>query len=176
MEEYFIKNCILVKKENNQMCLIYKSLKAEATIGKNGLTNNLVEGGMRTPVGEFDLGIAFGKHERCKININENIPYFKIENNQYWIDDINSKFYNQLIMMEKKPIISGEHLIDYADEEYEYAIEIKVNPHNIIGKGSAIMLHCKKKAYTSGCVGIAKENMIKLLGMIDSNTKIKIEE
>ena len=45
----------------------------------------------------------------------------------------------------------------------------------IIGKGSAIMLHCSKDEYTYGCVGISRENMIKLLGMIDSNTKIKIE-
>ena len=170
-----MENCILVKKENNQMYLTYKTLKVEATIGKNGLTNNLVEGDMKTPIGEFDLGIAFGIHERCEINMNEDIPYFKIQNNQYWIDDVNSKFYNQLITIDKEPTISGEHLIDFANEDYEYAIEIKVNPHNIIGKGSAIMLHCNKDEYTYGCVGISRENMIKLLGMIDSNTKIKIE-
>lgn len=169
-------NCILVKKENNKMYLTYKSLKAEATIGKNGLTNDTVEGDMKTPIGEFDLGIAFGGHERNEININEDIPYFKIQENQYWIDDINSKFYNQLIMVDKKPTISGEHLIDYANNEYEYAIEIKVNPHNIIGKGSAIMLHSNNNEYTQGCVGISRENMIKLLGMIDSNTKIRIED
>ena len=171
-----MENCIIVKKENNQMYLNYKSLKAEATIGKNGLTNSLVEGDMKTPIGEFDLGISFGIHERSEIDINEDIPYFKIQNNHYWIDDINSKFYNQLIMIDKEPIISGEHLIDYANEDYEYAIEIKVNPHNIIGKGSAIMLHCNKNEYTYGCVGISRENMIKLLGMIDADTKIKIEE
>ena len=170
-----MENCILVKRENNKMYLTYKSLKAEATIGKNGLTNNLVEGDMKTPIGEFDLGIAFGLHERSEIDINEDIPYFKIQNNQYWIDDVNSKFYNQLIMIDKEPKISGEHLMDFANEDYEYAIEIKVNPHNIIGKGSAIMLHCNKTEYTQGCVGILRENMIKLLGMIDSNTKIKIE-
>ena len=171
-----MENCILVKKENNQFYLTYKSMKVEATIGKNGLTKDLVEGDMKTPIGEFDLGIAFGMHERCEFDMNEDIPYFKIQNNQYWIDDINSKFYNQLIMMDKEPKISGEHLIDFANEDYEYAIEIKVNPHNFIGKGSAIMLHCNKNEYTYGCVGISRENMIKLLGMIDSNTKIKIEE
>ena len=30
-----MKNCILVKKENNQFYLTYKSLKVEATIGKD---------------------------------------------------------------------------------------------------------------------------------------------
>ena len=171
-----MNNCILVKKENNQIYLTYKSLKVTATIGKNGLTNNLVEGDMKTPIGEFDLGIAFGLHERSEINIDKDIPYFKIQKNQYWIDDINSKFYNQLIMIDKEPTISGEHLIDYAHNAYEYAIEIKVNPHNIIGKGSAIMLHCNDGEYTYGCVGISRENMIKLLGMIDYNTKIRIED
>ena len=170
-----MENCICVKKENNQIYLTYKTMKVPATIGKEGFTNNTVEGDMKTPIGEFDLGIAFGKYERSEININEDIPYFKIQDNQYWIDDINSKFYNQLITLDKKPTISGEHLIEYANNGYEYAIEIKVNPHNIIGKGSAIMLHCTDGEYTYGCVGIARENMIKLLGMIDSNTKIKIE-
>ena len=170
-----MENCILVKKENNQMYLTYKSLKVTATIGKNGLTKDLIEGEMRTPIGEFDLGIAFGLHDRSEIVLDENIPYFKIQNNHYWIDDINSKFYNQLIMIDKEPIISGEHLIDFANEDYEYAIEIKVNPHNIIGKGSAIMLHCANGKYTYGCVGVQREDMIKLLGMIDSNTKIRIE-
>ena len=75
-----MKNYILVKKEHNQMYLTYKSLKVKATIGKNGLTNDLVEGDMKTPIGEFDLGIAFGIHERHEINMNEDIPYFKIEN------------------------------------------------------------------------------------------------
>ena len=83
-----MKNRILVKKENNQMYLIYKSLKVKATIGKNGLTNDLFEGDMKTPTGEFDLGIAFGIHERNEINMNEDIPYFKIQNNHYWVDDI----------------------------------------------------------------------------------------
>lgn len=170
-----MENCILVKKENNQMYLTYKSLKVKATIGKNGLTNDLVEGDMKTPVGEFDLGIAFGLHERYEIDLDEDIPYFKIQDNQYWIEDINSKFYNQLIIIEKKPKICGEHLIDYANDEYEYAIEIKVNPHNIASKGSAIMLHCNKGEYTHGCVGVSRDSMIKILGMIDSNTKIRIE-
>ena len=169
-------NCILVKKEDGQIYLSYKSMKVVATIGKNGLTNNPVEGDLKTPIGEFDLGIAFGLHDRSEININEDIPYFKIQNNHYWIDDINSKFYNQLVMFDKKPKISGEHLIEYADDAYEYAIEIKVNPNNIVGKGSAIMLHCNRDEYTYGCVGISRENMITLLGMIDLNTKIRIEE
>ena len=169
-----MENCILVKKENDQIYLTYKTLKAKAVIGKNGFTDDLVEGDMKTPIGEFDLGIAFGLHERSNINLNENIPYFKIQKNHYWIDDINSKFYNQLIEIDKEPLISGEHLIDFANDSYEYAIEIKVNPHNIINKGSAIMLHCCNKEYTYGCVGIAREDMIKLFGMIDENTKIKI--
>ena len=33
-----------------------------------------------------------------------------------------------------------------------------------------------KGEYTYGCVGISRENMIKLLSMIDSNTRIRIEE
>lgn len=47
----------------------------------------------------------------------------------HWVDDINSKFYNQLIDITKvkKDWNSSEHLIEYP-KQYEYAIEIKTNP------------------------------------------------
>ena len=93
----------------------------------------------------------------------------------YWVDDVNSDDYNELIKTSIKPMFSVEHLMDYVDDAYEYAIEIKINPDNIKGKGSAIFLHCKRKDYTAGCVAIEKEDMKKLIGMIDSDTKIIIE-
>jgi L,D-peptidoglycan transpeptidase YkuD (ErfK/YbiS/YcfS/YnhG family) len=92
----------------------------------------------------------------------------------YWVDDIFSDDYNELIKTSIKPMFSAEHLIDYANDAYEYAIEIKTNPDNIKGKGSAIFLHCKRKEYTAGCIAIDSEDMKILISMIDSNTKIKI--
>lgn len=162
---------IYVRKENNNVVLIYKDLKVPAYIGKEGFTEDKQEGDWKTPIGEFDLGVAFGKYD----SIDTKLPYLKIEDDMYWVDDISSDEYNELIKTSEEPMFSAEHLIDYIDDAYEYAIEIKANPDNIKGKGSAIFLHCKRKEYTAGCVAIDTDNMKKLISMIDSDTKIKIE-
>ena len=44
-------------------------------------------------------------------------------------------------------------------------------------KGSAIFIHIAKKNYnkTAGCIAIKKIDLIKILGKIKINTKVKIE-
>ena len=169
-------NVILVKRENGVVTLSYKDFKTLAYVGKEGFTKDKKEGDWKTPVGEFDLGVAFGKHDKEETKINKDIPYFKLDDSYYWVDDMGSDNYNKLIKSEGNPGVSAEHLNDYANDAYEYAMEIKTNPDNIKGNGSAIFLHINRKEYTAGCVAISKKDMEKLMSMIDSNTKIKIED
>ena len=44
-------------------------------------------------------------------------------------------------------------------------------------KGSAIFIHISKKNYkrTQGCVAIKKSHLLKILGQLKYNTKVKIE-
>ena len=57
---------------------------------------------------------------------NNKIEYKNIDEYLYWVDDINSKYYNQLVDSRNinKDWKSAEHLIEYPNE-YEYVIEIK---------------------------------------------------
>ena len=169
-------NIIYIKKENDKYTLTYKNFKTECFIGKNGLTTNKIEGDLKTPIGRFKLGIAFGIHNRDTISIDKSFRYKKINKNLYWVDDTNSIYYNQLVDITKikKDFTTAESLLDNKIP-YEYAIEIKSNPNNIPRKGSAIFLHCAKNNYTAGCVAISKEDMIKLLKLINQNTEIIIE-
>ena len=148
-------------------------LECDAYIGEKGITNKKIEGDKKTPVGTFKFGIAFGTYEN--IDINKSINYIKLNNNLYWVDDIKSKNYNKLVDISKqeKDFTTAEHLIDY-NVEYKLGIEIKTNPENIKGKGSAIFLHCSNQKSTAGCVAIEKEYLKKILSIIDSNTLIKI--
>ena len=168
---------IIVKKENNNYYLIYNDIKEKAYIGKNGITNHKKEGDNKTPKGLFAIGLIFGTHSKEELNLDSSLYYQKINNNLHWIDDINSEYYNTLIDVSKTKtnFSSSEHLIDYK-EAYEYAIEIKTNPNNIKGKGSAIFLHCTtNKEYTAGCVAIPSKALKKLLTMINKDTQILIE-
>ena len=105
-----------------------------AYIGKNGITDNKKESDGKTPSGKFELGLAFGMHKTEEIKIPLNIKYRQITSDLYWIDDINSIYYNRLVDIKKvnRDWNSAEHLIDYP-MQYEYAIEIKFNKENISG-------------------------------------------
>lgn len=162
---------------------------AHVEIGKNGASKHVYEGSIKTPLGKFNLGIAFGTHD-----LNIDFPYIKINDNLYWVDDENSKYYNKLISLNKntntynfpyiintskKEFSSAEHLIDYP-KQYEYAVYIEYNVddekyENGKGKGSAIFLHCLgDKGYTSGCIAISKEDMLFILKFLDKNKNPKI--
>ena len=54
-------------------------------------------------------------------------------------------------------------------------MEIKTNPENIPGNGSAIFLHCSVQKPTAGCVAIEKEKMLEILKNIKENALISIE-
>ena len=99
----------------------------------------------------------------------------KITNDMYWVDDSKSEYYNQLVDISKvkKDLNSAEHLIDYPIQ-YEYLIEIKTNPKNIKGDGSAIFLHCTNNKPTEGCIAVDRDIMRKIVENIDKYTKIII--
>lgn len=169
------ENIYFYPKEKNKGILKYPkcNIEAEAYIGRNGLTNQKEEGDQKTPIGEFELGIILNMHKNGK-NKN-NIPYTKITDSMYWVDDVNSKYYNQLVNIEKveKDWKTAEHLIEYKTQ-YEYLIEIKTNPNNIPNKGSAIFLHCTNNKPTAGCISINSKAMKEIIENISKETKIII--
>ena len=57
---------------------------------------------------------------------------------------------------------------------YEYLIEIKNNPKNIPGNGSAIFLHCSNKKATTGCIAIDRNIMKKVVEVINLGTMVEI--
>lgn len=130
---------LIITAENKTKLLAYKNnikfIETNAFIGKNGLTHNKIEGDGKTPKGLFPLGITFGMHERKNIVLPSDINYIQINDNLYWIDDVNSIYYNNLVDITKvkKDWNSAEHLIDFP-MQYEYAIEIKSNKDNFPGK------------------------------------------
>ena len=146
-------------------------------IGKNGFTKDKREGDMKTPLGLFKIGIAFSTTD-----LNINYPCLKITENSYWVDDINSNFYNMWVEIgdivanynyitssDKITWNSAEHLIDYPTE-YEQGFVIEYNTDNREkGKGSAIFFHVKDKDYTAGCIAVNKEDMEYILNWLDKD-------
>ena len=165
----------------------------EVWVGKNGVTEpeNIIEFDEKTPLGLYNLGVAFGMHD-----LDIDYPYFKVQDNDYWVDDYKSSHYNYMVRIgedipnfgyhyiiseDEKDFESAEHLKDY-EMQYEYSVFIEFNSMNQIdkngignNKGSAIFLHCfGLKGYTGGCVAVSRENMEFIINFLDRNKKPKI--
>ena len=164
-------------EEGNKAILKFEkyNIQTFACIGKNGVTTSKKEGDGKTPLGTFRIGLFLGTHKEKEVKEKTKLKYKQINKNMYWVDDSNSKYYNQLVDITKteKDWNSAEHLIQYPIQ-YEYLIEIKTNPYNIPYKGSAIFLHCTNNKPTQGCIAIDKKQMEKLIENINNKTLIEI--
>ena len=160
---------IIVK---NKDTLLLDEFKFKCSSGKKGATFNKTEGDLKTPRGTYSLGPLFYRKDKI-IKINTKLNKVPIKKNMYWCNDINSKYYNQLITSPKK----GKHEKMFRDDgKYDFIIIINYNTKKIIkNKGSAIFLHLTSDyKKTEGCVAIKKTDMLVLLKLVNNKTKINI--
>ena len=161
---------IIIKKH----FLLYKSYKLKCSIGKSGLTKFKKEGDLATPKGLFRLGMLYYRKDRNK-SLESKLRKKIIRRNMGWCDDSRSKKYNKEINF---PFKYKAEKLYRKDKIYDIFINIKYNYSPVVkGKGSAIFLHITNKKYkaTQGCVSIEKKNFLKILPLIDRNTKILIK-
>lgn len=161
---------IVVKKPGY---LIFKNYKFRCSVGKNNIKNKKKEGDGITPRGIFRLTKIFYRRDKIK-NIISKINKIKITKKMGWCDDPRSKSYNKLIRLPSK--FSHEKLYR-KDNIYNLIIVLDYNMNPVIkNKGSAIFIHIAKKNYknTNGCLGLKKEDLIKLIKIVKKNQKIKI--
>ena len=161
---------IIVKKSGY---LNYKNFKFRCALGKNGIRQKEREGDFVTPKGKYKLIKIYYRADRIK-KIRSPLKKIKIKKNMGWCDDVNSKYYNKQIKINKK--ISHEKLYR-KDKVYDIVVVLNYNINPIIkGKGSAIFLHVAKKNYkkTQGCIALKKSELLNLVSKIKKNTQIKI--
>lgn len=152
--------------------ILYPELVTLCSLGKNGVTKNKREGDKKTPMGVFSIKTAFGIHK----NPNIILPYTELNNYHYFVDDPKSKYYNTLVDISKitPDFSSAEYMLNYKNF-YEYGLEIKYNEKCVPYAGSAVFLHCTEDIFspTSGCIGVNKKDMKKILkAIIDINDTI----
>ena len=148
-----------------------ETLNCSARVGKNGITSSKREGDGKTPTGIYGFGQAFG------VAKNPGTPrgWLQVNNNHYWVDVVNSPYYNKLVDASQTGIQwnSAEHLIGYPTA-YKYAIAVNYNTACTAGVGSAIFLHCSTGGSTAGCISVSQSNMVRILQILQSDTLIGI--
>ena len=154
--------------------LLYKGYKLKCSIGKMGTTNSKKEGDLSTPKGLFELGILYYRKDRIKL-IKCKIKKKVIKKSMGWCNDTRSKKYNREISF---PFRYKSEKLYRSDKIYDIFINIKYNYSPVYkGKGSAIFLHLANKKYkaTKGCIAIQKKDFLKILPLVNNNTKILIK-
>ena len=158
---------IIIKKH----FLLYKGYKLKCSIGKSGITYFKKEGDLATPKGIFKLGLLYYRKDRNKFLVSK-IKKRVIKKYMGWCNDSRSKKYNREIYFPSK--YRAEKLYR-KDKMYDIFINIKYNHTPIVkGRGSAIFLHLTNYKYkpTKGCAAILKKDFLKILPLINKNTKI----
>lgn len=148
-----------------------ETLSCSARVGKNGITSSKREGDGKTPTGIYSFGQAFG----VAGNPGTSRGWLQVNNNHYWVDDVNSSYYNRLVDASQTGIQwnSAEHLVSYTTA-YKYAIAVNYNAACTPGAGSAIFLHCSTGGSTAGCISVSQSNMIQILRNLQNDTLIGI--
>lgn len=126
-------------------------------IGKYGFTNNMSEGALKSPVGKYTIGIAFGQ----KGNPGTKLSFRQITSDDVWVDDPKSSLYNtwQSKSKTKGKWNSAESM---TNKLYVYGFVINYNTQRIPYKGSAIFFHVGT-SYTAGCTATSEKNVVSIL-------------
>ena len=162
----------MIIRLKNKDTLNFDDFSIKCVIGKNGLNKNKKEGDKSTPIGNFKLGPLYWRADKIK-KPETNISCKKINKNMGWCNDIDSRFYNKEIKVNKK--IKHEKLFR-KDYKYNLFLVIKYNDKKIIkGKGSAIFIHLTKNyKKTAGCIAVKEKDFLVMIKLLSKKSKIII--
>jgi len=158
---------------NRSGSLKYKNLEFRCALGKAGIKKKKIEGDNITPKGIYKIVNIYCRKDRIK-KVSSEFKLIKIEKNMGWCDDPESKKYNRLIRLPSK---NTHEKLYRKDSIYDLIIVLDYNTNPIVkNKGSAIFIHVARKKYkpTKGCIGLKKNNLIKIISLIPKDIKIKI--
>ena len=157
----------------NKQTLQVDEFKFRCCIGKNGSTDNKIEGDKKTPKGTFEIEKLYFRGDRIKKPLTL-LKCIKIKKNMGWCNDERfPKKYNKLIKIDKN--VRHEKL-KRKDYKYDMFIPVKYNfKKPITGLGSCIFIHLTKNYKpTAGCIALKKKDFLIMLKLIKRNSKIKI--
>lgn len=140
-------------------------------VGSNGVTNGETrrQSTYTTPTGTYTITEGFG----VQSSGGTAMPYTVVNDSHWWVQDPESKFYNQMHTEEGAdfPLTESgergsEHLINYPTQ-YAKALVINFNRWPATpGRGAGIFLHVNGRGATAGCVSVPRATMDRFMTWI----------
>jgi L,D-peptidoglycan transpeptidase YkuD (ErfK/YbiS/YcfS/YnhG family) len=146
----------------------------KCALGYAGLSADKHEGDGATPIGRFPLRRILYLADRLTLPPLA-LPAAAIEPGDGWCDDPASPDYNRQVRL---PITASHEHLWRIDNLYDIVVVLGHNDDPPIpGAGSAIFLHVARDDYrpTEGCVAIARDDLLALLGECRADTMIAIK-
>ncbi len=144
-------------------------------VGKGGIVQAELkrEGDGATPAGVWPLRAGFWRSDRLARPPGP-LAFAPIAPDMVWDDDPASPTYNTL---QRRDLADHPERLMRADGVYDIVVPMGFNDGPIApGRGSAIFLHVAREGYppTAGCVALARDDLIALLGLLEANPAIDI--
>jgi L,D-peptidoglycan transpeptidase YkuD (ErfK/YbiS/YcfS/YnhG family) len=146
---------------------------ARAVCGKAGVTLDKREGDQASPAGTFPLVSALYRPDRLAAPQTA-LPLAALQPSDGWVDAPADPNYNRLVAL---PYPAGHEALWRADGLYDVIVVIGYNTDPVMpGKGSAIFLHCASPDFadTAGCIAMARDTLVPLLGLLGPASTITI--
>jgi L,D-peptidoglycan transpeptidase YkuD (ErfK/YbiS/YcfS/YnhG family) len=127
------------------------------------------EGDLRTPIGIFALGPAFGYAKQPTPGMQLN--YLNLSEDTYCVDDTHSKYYNQIVSR-SSTITPDWHSAEAMRQVPGYRLGLSVlynQKPSHLGAGSCIFMHIWRgpTIATTGCVAMTEPNLAMLQTWLD---------
>ncbi len=142
-------------------------------LGRGGILANKREGDGGTPKGTYRLKRLWWRQDRIT-RPRTFLPVRAIGPADAWSEDPNDRRYNRPV--QRMPGEPGDRLMR-ADNLYDLIIEIDHNDRpRVAGRGSAVFIHLARDGYkpTAGCVGLRRNDLLRLLEQVGPNTRIVV--
>jgi len=148
---------------------------ARAACGMGGVRADKREGDHASPAGTFPLVRAFFRPDRVRPPLTA-FPLDPLQPNFGWVDAPADARYNTMVRL---PYPASTEALWRDDGIYDLIIVIGYNTAPVVpGRGSAIFLHIARPDFsgTEGCIAIAREALVPLLGLLGPGSKITINK
>jgi L,D-peptidoglycan transpeptidase YkuD (ErfK/YbiS/YcfS/YnhG family) len=146
---------------------------ARAACGKGGVRTDKREGDHASPAGTFPLLRALYRPDRLAAPRTA-LPLAPLKPSDGWVDAPADPNYNRPVAL---PYPASHEELWRDDGVYDLIVVIGYNATPVVpGKGSAIFLHVARLDFsgTEGCIAIAREPLIGLLGLLGPGSTITI--
>ena len=142
-------------------------------LGRGGILTPKREGDGATPRGQFRLESARYRADRLR-RPHTALPLSATRTDDGWCDATTDRNYNRAV---RHPYPASAEKLWRTDGLYDLFVVLDYNrlPRRR-GRGSAIFLHVAGEglAPTEGCVALARRDLLKLLPLIDRNTRLVV--